>query len=111
MRITTDTQGDVTVLTVSGELNHDSAGKFGEACRAELGQGRRDFAVDLSAVTTIDSAGLEALTALQRECEEQLGMVRLCGARDNVRKILEMTRLDRVLPVHEGLEETLSSFI
>lgn len=94
MSTTLSQQGEVNVLTVDGELVAQTVGQFRrlvEQCRERDG---RDFIVDLQAARTADSVGLEALTALQRECEERLGLLKLCGVNQTVRKILEMTRLD-----------------
>lgn len=110
MKITTARQGEVIVLTLAGELNHESAGRFRAAVDTAFNDGRRDFVVDLRQLEGIDSAGLEAFTALQRQCEEQLGMVHFCGPDATVRKIFELTRLDRVLTLHDEVEEALASF-
>lgn len=98
------------MLTVAGEFNVDSAPQFDRAVADALAGQHRDFLVELSGVTLIDSAGLEALTALQRQSEEQLGMTRLCGANETTRKILEITRLDKVFTVCDSREEALASF-
>ena len=110
MKLDVARQGDVTVLAVSGELNADSVGRFRKAVAEAMGRQQRDFLVDLGSVTTIDSAGLEGLTALQRQCEEELGMVRVCRANPTLRKVFELTRLDRQLTLCETTEEALASF-
>ena len=110
MNITATQQGDVTVLEISGELVCDSVPRFTEAIASAVSAGRRDFIIDLRRLEGIDSMGLEAFTALQRQCEEQLGMVRFCGPDATLRKIFELTRLDRSLVVHEKIEEALASF-
>jgi anti-anti-sigma factor len=110
MRLTTSRKNDITVLTVAGEFNVDSVRKFNDAVGEAMSEQYRDFVVDLAGVTTIDSAGLEALTALQRQCEEQLGMVRFSSPDGTLRKILEITRLDQNLTLHETVEDAMSSF-
>ncbi len=110
MKLETSVQGDVTVLSVSGEFDVDSTARFNKAVADALADQRRDFVVDMGEVTRIDSAGLEALTAVQRQCEEQLGMVRLCGADATMRKIFEITRLNKTFTLCDGPEEALASF-
>ena len=80
MKVQSSVRDDVAILSVSGELNGDSVSKFNEAVTQARRQELRDFIVDVQEVTAVDSAGLEALSALQQQCEEQLGMVRFCGA-------------------------------
>ena len=109
MKLTTSNENDTTVLAVVGEFNTDSVRKFNEAVIEAMDQQYRDFIVDLAGVTSVDSAGLEALTALQRQCEEQLGMVRFSGMDEAVRKIFEITRLDQTLPLNDTIEDAMAS--
>lgn len=110
MKVNQEIRGGVCVLGVAGEVVADTAPRFIQAAHDALAAQQRDFIIDLGRVTTIDSAGLEALTLLQRECEEQLGMVRLCTADAVIRKILEMTRLDRVFEIHDDVAAALAAF-
>lgn len=110
MRIQTTMHGDVTVLALSGELLAENVGKLKAALASLSLSEQRDFVIDLRHVSVADSAGLEMLTALQRQCEERLGMLRLCGADHNIRKVFELTRLDRQFSTHDTLEEALASF-
>jgi anti-anti-sigma factor len=52
-----------------------------------------DFVVDLEKTPFIDSAGLEALLWVKRKCEDVFGQLKLAGADENVKRILEVTRL------------------
>ena len=110
MKLTSSRQDEVTVLAVSGEFTADSVRQFNESVAQTMARQARDFVVHLAEVTSIDSAGLEALTALQRQCEEQLGMVRFCGPDETLRKLFEITRLDQRFALHETVEEALASF-
>jgi anti-sigma B factor antagonist len=109
MRLTTSRYGDVNVLEISGELTCDSAPRVAETVAKALREGDRDFIIDLQHVGAVDSAGLEALTALQRQCEEQLGMACFCGPDPVLRKIFELTRLDRSLALHDTAQEALAA--
>lgn len=109
MSIRLDKCGEVNVLLVDGELVSATRGDFCrvvERCRQSDG---RDFVIDMSRVTLVDSAGLEALTALQRECQENLGMLKLCGVDATLGKILEMTRLNRSLECCPDVDAALAS--
>ncbi|NLX22734.1 MAG: STAS domain-containing protein [Phycisphaerae bacterium] len=110
MKVQTDIRDDLAILAVAGELNADSVAKFGEAVEQAHTQAARDFIVDLSEVTSVDSAGLECLVRLQREAEEQLGMVQFCGADQTLSKIFEMTRLDKRFTLHPSVDAAIASF-
>lgn len=93
MSVTEERTGDITVLHVEGDLAGPNAESMRELAAQSLRDGRRDFIIDLTNANTCDSAGLEALTWLQRQCEDQLGLVKLAGVGDTMRKILQITRL------------------
>ena len=108
MSTTLTQEGQVNVLTVDGELIAETVSEFQRHVEQCHKRDVRDFVVDLALATTIDSAGLEALTALARECEERLGILKLSGADPTIRKILEMTRLDRRFDLSPDLDRALA---
>ncbi|WP_373311342.1 STAS domain-containing protein [Kitasatospora indigofera] len=57
--------------------------------------------VDLRAVTFCDSSGLNALLQARLDAERQDTPVHLARPTDNVARVLEMTGVDRVLPVDQ----------
>ncbi len=101
--------GDVCVLAIEGELNKTTAGQFRQLVDECQQKDARDFIVDFTDCTGVDSAALEMLTQLKRECEERLGMCRLCMLSDTLEKILEMTRLDGELEASTTVEEALAA--
>ncbi|MCH8969704.1 MAG: STAS domain-containing protein [Planctomycetes bacterium] len=93
MSIETKTAADVTVIKIDGDLAGINAEDLRAAVEGGLAEGVRDFVLDLSDAPSCDSAGLEALTWFQRECEDRLGLLKLCGLSPTFHKILEITRL------------------
>jgi anti-anti-sigma factor len=84
----------VCVISVKGDLageNVPPARKHAE----DLIDRRQivDFVVDLEHTPFIDSQGLETLLWIKRRCEDLFGSLKLAGADEHVRKILEVTRL------------------
>ena len=95
MNSTAEFYGTTLVLKSKGDLTDDTLPGFKEDLQHHLaGADTRDLVLDLEQVTYLDSAALEHLLTLQAMLAERLGQVRLAGADANVRKILEMTRLD-----------------
>ena len=93
MSIETKTAADVTMIKIDGDLAGINAEDLRAAVEACMAEGVRDFVVDLSDAPSCDSAGLESLTWLQRQCEDRLGLLKLCGLSPTFNKILEITRL------------------
>ena len=65
--------------------------------------------LDLSEVDYIDSAGLSALLLARRQQVSHDGDIRIVGASDSVRSLLELTQLDRVFPIYPSIEEALAA--
>lgn len=110
MGATVSREGSVRILAVDGELSGPHVLEFRDRVREELAADARDFIIDLTETSGVDSAGLEALTWLKRECEERLGLLKLCNVSETVEKVLHLTRLDRELERCDVLDEALASF-
>ena len=72
LTITEHQQGDVTVLTLAGELTLDDGDlAFGRYVDQMIAVGRRQIVVDLSSVSYIDSAGVGMLVAESKRVTEK----------------------------------------
>ncbi|MFE1794012.1 STAS domain-containing protein [Streptomyces sp. NPDC059525] len=77
------------VIAVAGELDMDTSPHFAQAVEALPAEGL--MSVDLSAVTFMDSEGLNTLLRIRRRlCGEGVAL-ELCGVSDRVRRVLELT--------------------
>lgn len=83
--------------------------------RAELDrllqEGVRRFVLDLSLVPFLDSAGMATLVHLLKRARQLGGDVRLVWpAEEAARRILRLTKFDRVFTIAESAEDALSHF-
>jgi len=111
MDLTTREDGRVTVLTLNGDLvigEPESA--FKKTVTRLLEEGRVHLLVDLSAVNFLDSSGLGALVRALTNSQKEGGQTKLLHAGPQIRKLLEMTRLDSVFEIHDDIEAAVSSF-
>jgi anti-sigma B factor antagonist len=102
--ITRSTHGATEVVTVEGELDMVNAPAVAEALDALVGIGA-PVVVDLTGLSFIDSSGIHAL--LQPRAEH--GSIEIVCPPGNVRRTLEVTRLERVLTVHDTLDQALAA--
>jgi anti-anti-sigma factor len=102
-------QNDVCVLAVEGELNKVTVGQFQQLVADCLADDARDFVVDLLDCTGMDSRGLEAITQLDRTCQEKLGMAKLCNLSETMEKIMEITRLTEQLDLCITREDAIAA--
>jgi len=94
---------------VSGELTADQADSFRRACLDRLNESIRDVVLDLEYLTLIDSAGLELLLWLLDEVAKGGGHLRIVKPDETVRKILQLTRLERRFSIHDSIESAAKS--
>ena len=100
-------QDGYTVVWVRGEIDMATApallGALAEPVRAQQCR----VVVDLTDVTFMDSTGLNVLVLARGWANAGSGEVRLVGACRMVRKILHITGLDEIFPVHSTIEESI----
>lgn len=110
MNITAENHGSVVVLNLRGELTDDSLAAFAKAVDHELEDKEVvDVVLNMENVPFLDSAALTYLLDLQDRLSERLGQVKLGAIDDNIRVILEVTRLKATFDVYENAAEALQA--
>ena len=71
--------------------------------QALIEQGHVNLALNLSKVSFVDSSGLAVLVAAYKKAQNQQGDVALVAPTDNVRMLIELTRLHQVFAIYEDL--------
>ena len=111
MELSTREDGRVTIMSVKGDLViGEGEAMFKKTVTRLLEEGRVYLLVDLSAVGFLDSSGLGALVRAMTNSQKEGGQTKLLNAGPQVRRLLEMTKLDSVFEIHEDLEKAVSSF-
>jgi anti-sigma B factor antagonist len=111
MDLTSREDGDITILTVNGDLViGEPETTFKKTITRLLEEGRVNLLVDLSNVGFLDSSGLGALVRALTQSQKEGGQTKLLNAGPQVRKLLQMTKLDSVFEIHSDLEAAVSSF-
>jgi anti-sigma B factor antagonist len=111
MELTTREEGRVTILTVQGDLViGEPESTFKRTVTRLLEDGSVNLLVDLGRVGFLDSSGLGALVRALTNSQKEGGQTKLLHAGPQVRKLLEMTKLDSVFELHDDLEKAVSSF-
>lgn len=105
----TGDRGDLTVVTVKGEVDLYTAPSLKERIADLVSSGRTRIAVNLAGVEFMDSSGLGVLIGGLKRCKEAGGSLALVAPREPVMKVLAITGLDKVLPSHETVEQAASA--
>ena len=72
-------------------------------------QGLRNIILDLTAVSFADSSGLSALLRANSLCTGSQGLFVVFGIQPNVRKLIEITHLDRVFTILPTQQEAIEA--
>lgn len=64
--------------------------------------------LNLTEVTLLDSAALGFMVQRFRDVRERQAIMRICGLNYALNDLFEMTRLNRMIPIHATLEEALN---
>lgn len=101
------TTDGIHVLTVAGEIDHDTAPPLRQALDlSRLGSPPR-IVIDMRQVTFMDSTGINLLITARRATTAQHGWLRLAHVPDSVMHTLRIVELDTIIDCHPTLRDAL----
>ena len=68
----------------------------------------KNLVLDLSQVESCDSSGLSAILLAYRLLQANEGNIKLASPTKSVRSLIEISQLDRVLPIYNSVEEAIA---
>ena len=102
--------GDYVVLEPAGKLNLAASPPLKARIDDLVREGKSCIVVDLTAVDFIDSSGLGALVGGLKSARQAGGDLRIAVAGEQVRAVLKLTNLDRILAPYATVEEAGSGW-
>jgi anti-sigma B factor antagonist len=99
--------GQQVVISPAGEVDLYTAPELKQELLDAIESGATDVIVDLTRTTFIDSAALGVLVGAVRRLRERDGRLSIVCSERSIRKIFEITGLDRVLAIHASRQEAL----
>ena len=111
MQISSDTRDGVAVLTLHGDaLGGPDGSALHDALHAGRGDGPTRAVVDLGGVRHMNSSGLGMLIGALTSARNTGGDLRLAGAGDRVRALLDVTQLSGVFQSYGSVADAVASF-
>ena len=105
LELEVDQKADWQVLTVRGEVDVTTTPHVRAQLISLLSDGNPQLIVDLEGVEFLDSSGLGALVAGLKLARSRSGELRIvCDRQRSVRKVLEVTGLERVLERYDTVD-------
>ena len=96
------------VIALAGEVDLYTAPEFKQQLLDVIGEGGKDVVVDFTDTTFIDSTTLGVLVGGVKRLRAQDGRLSLVCSDRNIRKIFEITGLDRVFTIYPTRDEALA---
>jgi len=110
LSLETRNRGDVIIVYCHGRIVYrEEAAALSHLVGEVLGNAGK-VVLDLSGVTSIDSAGMGELVYLHTQAQSQHSDLKCAGPSPLVRQLLDLTNLDSVLEIHPSIGEALAAF-
>jgi anti-sigma B factor antagonist len=106
LRIQTKSEENRVIVSISGDIDAYHSPKLKEEMEKYTSGEVKEILLELSDVPYIDSAGLGTLVSILRETRNGKKSLKLIGLRPNIKRIFEMTRLDKIFEVYDTVEES-----
>jgi anti-sigma B factor antagonist len=112
MQIEERAVGDVTVVTVTGDITLNKGGDviLKDKINSLLQQGQKKLLLDLGRVAYVDSAGLGQLVQVKVTAGRNTAELKLLNITKRLKDLLVVTRLSTVFDSFENEAEALASF-
>ena len=107
MKIESSTQGSVTVLRLSGEINETDVKAFRENLSTH--KAGACFVLDLSGVLRLSSYALALIGFHQAELAQSGGRLALAAVPPNGMRAIELAGLQTHIEIHASLDEAVSA--
>ncbi|MCB9420709.1 MAG: WecB/TagA/CpsF family glycosyltransferase [Ardenticatenaceae bacterium] len=96
------TQGDWYIIKMPRRLDAATVPEVTETCTAVLKE-HSYVVLDCTGLAFLTSAGLAMLAQFHRQAEEKGGILRVAGCSDDVMRVIQMTRFDRMLTLFDNV--------
>ena len=102
-------QDGVRIVHLHGPIDVSSAMALRELLGAQIDSPSARVLLDLSDVALIDSSGIGILVTAHRRADTQGARFALAGAAGTVARVFEMTRTNKLLSIHETVEQGVAA--
>jgi anti-sigma B factor antagonist len=95
------------IIKAKGEIDVWTADILRQSLRDVQSDGKPRVIVDLTEVPFVDSTGIGVLVGALKRSREAGGSLHLVVTSDGVRKVLKITSLDQVFPIHDSVVDAV----
>lgn len=100
MEVVEETVGEVLVIRPVGRLDGSSSPDFEKRLLGHIEGGRHRLVLDLAQLDYVSSAGLRVMLLAAKKTAAAKGSVALCGLKDRIREVLEISGFTSLFKIH-----------
>ena len=101
-------ENGVTILSVDGNLDADGTQAMEEKVVGLLESGETSLLFDFSGLDYINSSGLRVLVLAYQRLKKASGTVAICGIKDYIQEVFEVSGYDKIFPLYPNKDDALS---
>ena len=109
MEVTFERRDGVLFISASGRLEAANAADFLKAVQAESDDSDRAVIMDFEKLQYLGSAGLRVVFMTASELEKRDAGFAVCSPPEPVAKVIELSGMERMVPVHASREDALAA--
>ena len=110
MDITSREENGVAIIMLEGEVDISAADLVRGKMKKLIDEKRKRILVNMADVPYIDSSGLGMFVETMQEIGKYGGEIKLAGLTDDVKKVFELTRLNKFFSIFDQEKDAMESF-
>lgn len=110
MNIEDKQENDVTILTISGNIDALTSAALTDHIKKHISKGSVKLIADIQGVDYTSSAGLRVLLGAIKETRALKGDMRLANIQPNVQKVLALSGFTNILKTYPDVDSAVKSF-
>ncbi|WP_170787684.1 STAS domain-containing protein [Ruegeria lacuscaerulensis] len=100
----------IDMVYINGRMVSTTSWQVGELMNDLIENGSTKMLLNLQDVEYVSSAGLRSILVAAKLIQSNDGELRICSAREDVAKILEMSGFDSLISLHADEAEAVAAF-
>ncbi|MGL1863079.1 MAG: STAS domain-containing protein [Pseudodesulfovibrio sp.] len=102
-------ENGITILAVDGNLDAEGTQIMEEKVVGLLEGGETSLLFDFSGLDYINSSGLRVLVLAYQRLKKTSGKVAICGIKDYIQEVFEVSGYDKIFPLYTTKEDAVSA--
>ena len=107
--LSTETEGDTTVVIPAGRIDGSTASPFQEALLKLIEEGTGSLVVDFEKIEYISSAGLRVLLLAAKQLQAGGRKIVLCTMRDHIAEVFKISGFSEILAIHATRQDAVNA--